>query len=118
MREMKGFITIAAEEIELEEDQLMTLPKGAKSKVLAIDKSRNRIDMLVEHGVGYKEPRHVHDSSHSCMILKGKAIVEGKTLGPGSYIYAEANVEHGPYEYPEGMLIFAHFEGPSVAHKY
>ena len=118
MREMKGFITIATDEIDWEEDTLMTLPKGPKSKILARDESRNLMDMMTKFPPGYVEPRHTHDSSHNIAILDGKMIIEGKTLTRGSYVYAEPNIEHGPYEYPEGCVVFVHFEGPSPAHKY
>ena len=118
MREMKGFVTIAANEIDWEDDQILVLPEGVKSKVLAIDKSRNLMDMMGKFPPGYVEPRHTHDSSHNIVVLEGKMIVEGKTLERGGYVYAEPNIEHGPYEYPEGCVVFAHFEGMSAVHKY
>ena len=115
---MKGFITITADELDWEEDQYLTLPKGVQTKVLAIDKSRNLMDMQIKFPPGYIEPRHTHDSSHNKAVLEGKMIVEGKTLERGGYVYAEPNIEHGPYEYPEGCVVFIHFEGLSPAHKY
>ena len=118
MREMKGFVTIAADEIDWEDDKLMTLPKGIKSKVLARDESKNLLDQIHKFPAGYIEPRHTHNSSHHIVVLEGKMIIEGKTLERGGYVYAEPNIEHGPYEYPEGCVVFVHFVGPSPAHKY
>jgi len=118
MREMKGFVTIAADEVEWETDQILTLPEGLKSKVLAANKSRDMLDIEVKFPPGYHEPRHTHDSSHHIVVLEGKMIIEGKTLERGGYVYAEPNIEHGPYDYPEGCVVFAHFEGLSPAHKY
>jgi len=117
MREMKGFITIAADELDWEEDKILTLPQGLKSKVLAMDKSKGLVDVMIKFPSGYVEPRHTHDSSHNIAVLEGKMIIEGKTLERGGYVYAEPNIAHGPYEYPEGCVVFAHFEG-SPAHKH
>ena len=116
VRELKGFITMAADEVNWEEDKMLNAPKGIKSKILAKDKSGNVMDVMVKQPPGYVEPRHSHNASHSIVILEGKMIIEGKTLTRGGYIYAEANVEHGPYEFPEGCTVFAHVEGPSLAH--
>lgn len=118
MREMKGFITTAANEVGWEEDKILTLPKGLKSKVLAANRSRDLIDMEIKFPAGYFEPRHTHDSAHHIVVLEGKMIIEGKTLERGGYVYAEPNIEHGPYEYPEGCVVFVHFVGVSPAHKY
>jgi len=118
MREMKGFITIAFDEGDWEDDKLMTLPKGIKTKILAVDKKNMLLDQIHKFPAGYVEPRHTHDSSHHIVVLEGKMVIEGKILTRGGYVYAERNVEHGPYEYPEGCTVFIHFVGPSPAHKY
>ncbi len=118
MRQMKGFITIAFDEVNWEDDKLMTLPKGIKTKILAVDQKEQMLDQIHEFPAGYAEPRHTHDSSHHIVVLDGKMIIEGKTLTRGGYVYAQRNIEHGPYEYPEGCTVFIHFVGPSPAHKY
>ena len=118
MREMKGFITMTFDEVDWRDDELMTLPRGVKSKILAIDESKRLIDQIHKFPPGYVEPRHTHNSAHHIVILEGKMVVNGKTLTRGGYVYAEPNIEHGPYEYPEGCTVFIHFSGPSPAHKY
>lgn len=115
---MKGFVTIAANEISWEDDNIFALPEGVKAKTLAIDQSRGLIDVMAKFPPGYVEPRHAHNSAHHTVILEGKMIVDGKTLERGGYVYAEPNIEHGPYEYPEGCVVFSHFEGISTAHKW
>jgi len=96
VHEMKGFVTITADEIPWVEDKLLALPKGVKSKVLSIDKSRNAMDLEVKFPTGYVEPRHTHNSSHSGVVLEGKMLMEGKTPTRGGYFYAEPNIEHDP----------------------
>ena len=99
--ELKGFITITADEIPWREGTELTLPKGVMVKILARSKDGNRVDLEAKFPPGYTEPRHVHESSHSGVILDGKMIIDGKTLTRGEYFYAEPNVEHGPFYYPE-----------------
>jgi anti-sigma factor ChrR (cupin superfamily) len=118
MREMKGFITIAFDELDWQDDTLMTLPKGVKSKILSVDEEKNYIDQIHKFPPGYVEPRHTHNSSHNIVILEGTMVIDGKTLKRGGYVYAEPNIPHGPYVYPDGCTVFIHFEGPSPAHKY
>ena len=115
---MTGFITIAFDEVDWEEDKLMTLPEGIKTKILAVDEEKMLLDQIHQFPAAYIEPRHTHNSSHHIVVLEGKMVIEGKTLTRGGYVYAEPNIEHGPYEYPEGCTVFIHFVGPSPAHKY
>jgi uncharacterized RmlC-like cupin family protein len=36
---------------------------------------------------------------------------DGKTLGPGDYVYGPGGVWHGPFEYPDGILLCAFHRG-------
>ena len=74
MREMKGFITIAFDEIDWEDDTLMTLPTGIKTKILAVDEKEQMLDQIHKFPVGYVEPRHTHDQkdvlySYTSLVL-------------------------------------------------
>jgi len=96
---------------------LLKLPQGVKIKILSEDRTTARRDMLVSFPPGYVEPRHVHDGYHSDILLGGTWIVEGKVLTPRGYVFGPANVEHGPFECPEGCLVFASFYG-KPEHRY
>ncbi len=94
------------------------LPEGVRFKTLsdsADGKIRNR---LVSFPAGYVEPRHVHQSNHSTFLLQGRWIIEGKEVGPGGYMFGPAGVPHGPFESPEGSLVFASVTGGSGLHEY
>lgn len=108
---------IRSREIAWNKDEHLTLPEGVQSKVLDRDESTDRVDMIIKFPEGYVEPRHAHNSSHSVVILEGKMIIHGKTLGPGDYVFGPVNEEHGPMEYPEGCTVFASFYG-NPSHKY
>ena len=66
---------------------------------------------LIDYPVGSIEPRHVHAGTHATTVLKGRAIVDGLTLGPLDVILGPSNEPHGPLQYPEGCKLFSAFYG-------
>ena len=66
---------------------------------------------LIDYPVGSTEPRHVHGGSHATTVLKGRAIVDGLTLGPLDVVLGPSNEPHGPLHYPEGCQLFSVFHG-------
>lgn len=66
---------------------------------------------LIDYPVGSTEPRHVHAGSHATTVLKGRAIVDGLTLGPLDVVLGPSNEPHGPLHYPEGCQLFSVFHG-------
>lgn len=106
-------------EIEWQDDvDVLTLGHGVKVKVLYQDKGDDHTDMLISFPPGFIEPRHNHASSHSVVVLEGLQIAEGEKLFPGDYLWADGSRPHGPFEYPEGCVVFASFRGPSAQHRY
>lgn len=97
---------------------VLTLGTGVQVKVYYADPSGGHVDMLVKFPPGYIEPRHNHDSSHSVVVLEGLQIAEGEYMYPGDYVWADGTEPHGPFEYPEGCVVFASFRGPSTHHRY
>ncbi|MEE9277888.1 MAG: cupin domain-containing protein [Dehalococcoidia bacterium] len=103
--------------LEWEDADLFKLPAGVRMKLLNEDKETERRDMLVYFPPGYVEPRHVHGGWHIAVLLEGTWIVEGQSLQPGGYFFGPADVEHGPFESPEGCTVFGVMFGDPV-HKY
>lgn len=66
---------------------------------------------LIDYPVGSVEPRHVHAGMHATTVLKGRAIVDGKTLGPLDVILGPSNEPHGPLDYPDGCILLSAFQG-------
>ena len=106
-------------EIDWQDDvDVLTLGHGVKVKVLYQDKADDHTDMLISFPAGFIEPRHNHASSHSVIVIEGLQIAEGEKLFPGDYLWADGSRPHGPFEYPEGCVVFASFRGPSAQHRY
>lgn len=66
---------------------------------------------LIDYPVGSIEPRHVHAGMHGTTVLKGRAIVDGLTLGPLDVILGPSNEPHGPLDYPDGCKLLSAFQG-------
>ncbi|MGQ0522663.1 MAG: hypothetical protein ACT4P8_03255 [Betaproteobacteria bacterium] len=76
------------------------------------DDRANQLCMrLIDYPVGSTEPRHVHGGAHATTVLKGRAIVDGLTLGPLDVVLGPSNEPHGPLHYPEGCQLFSVFHG-------
>lgn len=97
---------------------ILTLGHGVQVKILYQDLETEHTDMLVKFPAGYVEPVHTHEASHSIMVLEGLQIANGEPMRPGDYIWASGPEEHGPFEYPEGCIVFVSFRGPSTKHIY
>jgi quercetin dioxygenase-like cupin family protein len=94
--------------------EIAELPSGCEVKVLRQDIEANERDLLVRFPPGYVEPAHTHAGEHHNIILEGRMLVDGKTLGPGDFMYGPSHVEHGPLEYPDGIVLFASCRGDLV----
>jgi anti-sigma factor ChrR (cupin superfamily) len=101
-----------------DDSDILTLGNGVQVKILYRDEETEHTDMLVKFPAGYVEPRHNHASSHSIMVLEGLQIAQGEHMQPGDYVWADGSEPHGPFEYPEGCVVFASFRGPSSQHRY
>jgi len=66
---------------------------------------------LIDYPVGSTEPRHVHAGTHATTVLKGRAIVDGVTLGPLDVVLGPGGEPHGPLHYPEGCQLLSAFQG-------
>ncbi len=66
---------------------------------------------LIDYPVGSTEPRHVHPGTHAVTVLKGRAIVDGLTLGPLDLILGPGGEPHGPLHYPDGCQLLSAFQG-------
>ncbi len=115
----KDFHTAHRWDLEWEDDvDVLTLGNGVQVKILFENPDGDHVDMLIKFPPGYTEPEHTHDSSHSVIVLEGEQIVGGERMLPGSYVWASGPEPHGPFEYPEGCVVFASFRGTSSQHRY
>jgi anti-sigma factor ChrR (cupin superfamily) len=94
------------------------LPSGVQWKLLSESKERGIRNRLAWFPPGYVEPRHVHHQIHASFLLQGRWIIEGREVGPGSYMFGPGEIPHGPFESPEGSLVFSSVTGGDSKHVY
>ncbi len=112
------FIALNTADVPWQDDtEWLKLPPGVQVKILSEDKETGRVDMLIKFPPGYVEPRHTHESYHSICVLDGTMKVAGKTLRRGDYVFGW-DEPHGPYEYPDGCMVFVCFHRGSTIHIY
>jgi anti-sigma factor ChrR (cupin superfamily) len=104
-------------DLEWKDDDVLKLERGVQVKVLYRDPEEGITDMLIKFPPGYHEPRHVHTGSHSVCVIEGLQVAEGEPMRPGDYVYGAADQEHGPFDYPEGCIVFSSFRG-GTHHRY
>ena len=68
---------------------------GLTLRILALDRERDVVTMLIRGEPGARYPSHRHTRPEECYVLRGTVIIEGRELGPGDFHHADADSEHG-----------------------
>jgi quercetin dioxygenase-like cupin family protein len=82
-----------------------TAVPGVRMKILAIDRARDRVTMLVRGEPGARYPAHRHSGPEECYVISGSLIVEGQLLRAGDFHYAEGESDHAEMWTDEGMEV-------------
>ena len=108
----KKMVVVDPEKIEWE--PVEQLQKGAWAKLLSLDEETGAMALLGKFDKGFHEPKHKHPSDCDAIVLEGKLVDEkGNEIKRGMYFFAPAGVEHGPFDAPEGCVLFVYFNGPA-----
>ena len=87
---------------------------GVQVKVLNRDEETGAMVLLAKWERGFHEAKHIHLSDNDFIVLKGKLVDEkGNEIKKGMCFFSKAGVEHGPFDAPEGCILFVHFKGPA-----
>lgn len=78
---------------------------GLRIKVLALDRARDRVTMLIKGEPGATYPAHRHTGPEECFVISGSVVVEGQLLRPGDFHHAEGGSDHGELRTDEGVEV-------------
>jgi anti-sigma factor ChrR (cupin superfamily) len=78
---------------------------GIRVKVLAIDKPRNLVTMLLRAEAGARYPSHRHSTCEECYVLSGSVVIEGRVLRAGDFHHADGDTDHGEIYTTEGAEV-------------
>ena len=78
---------------------------GLRMKILAIDRARDRVTMLLKGEPGARYPAHHHSGPEECYVIRGSATVEGRLLRAGDFHHAEGDSDHAELWTEEGVEV-------------
>jgi anti-sigma factor ChrR (cupin superfamily) len=82
-----------------------TAVPGMRMKILAIDRARDRVTMLLKGEPGARYPAHRHSGPEDCYVISGSLTIEGTTLRAGDFHHAEGESDHGELWTDEGVEV-------------
>jgi anti-sigma factor ChrR (cupin superfamily) len=78
---------------------------GVRMKILAIDRARDRVTMLLKGEPGARFPAHRHSGPEECYVIRGSLNVEGRVLRAGDFHHAESDSDHRDAWTDEGVEV-------------
>jgi anti-sigma factor ChrR (cupin superfamily) len=78
---------------------------GIQTKILAVDKPRGLVTMLLRADPGAVYPSHRHSGPEECYVLKGSVVIDGRTLRAGDFHHADEDSDHGEIMTVEGAEV-------------
>jgi len=78
---------------------------GIQSKLLAVDKPRRLVTMLLRASAGAVYPAHRHSGPEECYVIRGSVIIDGRVLRAGDFHHADEDSDHGEITTLEGAEV-------------
>jgi len=78
---------------------------GIRMKVLALNKTRGYATLLLDVEPGTRFPSHHHGGAEECYVVSGSIFTCGRRLGPGDFVHADADTDHGELWTDEGAQV-------------
>jgi len=89
-----------------DDDRWMAHPvPGIRMKLLALNKARGYATLLLDVAPGTRFPAHHHGGAEECYVLSGSIFTCGQRLGPGDFIHADGDTDHGELWTEEGAQV-------------
>jgi anti-sigma factor ChrR (cupin superfamily) len=93
--------TIAADEGEWLDAGL----PGVRMRILALDRHRGVVTMIISARPGARYPAHHHSGPEECYVIRGSVTIGGRVLRAGDFHHAEGDTEHGEISTEEGVEV-------------
>ena len=78
---------------------------GIRMKVLALNKQRGYATLLLDVAPGTHFPTHHHGGAEECYVVSGSIFTCGRRLGPGDFVHADADTDHGELWTEDGAQV-------------
>ena len=78
---------------------------GIMMKVLSINRAAKYATVLFDVAPGTQFPPHHHHTAEECYVISGSLYTCGRRLGPGDFVHADADTDHGELRTEEGCRV-------------
>ena len=93
--------TVAADEGQWNDSGL----PGIRVKILAVDRQRGLVTMLLRGEPGARYPSHRHSAPEECYVIRGSVTINDRLLRAGDFHHADADSDHGEIVTAEGAEV-------------
>jgi anti-sigma factor ChrR (cupin superfamily) len=78
---------------------------GIRVKILAVDRQRGLVTMLLCGDPGARYPAHRHSTPEECYVIRGSVEIGGRILRAGDFHHADGDSDHGEIRTLEGAEV-------------
>jgi anti-sigma factor ChrR (cupin superfamily) len=78
---------------------------GIRMRVLAMNRERGYATLLLDVKPGTRFPEHHHAGAEECYVVSGSVYTYGRRMGPGDFLHADGNTDHGELWTDEGAQV-------------
>ncbi len=78
---------------------------GIRARVLAVDKMRSLVTLVIRAEPGAVYPPHRHHGPEECFVISGSVVIDGRVLRAGDFHHADEDSDHGEITTTEGAEV-------------
>jgi anti-sigma factor ChrR (cupin superfamily) len=78
---------------------------GIRARVLAVDKMRSLVTLVIRAEPGAVYPSHKHHGPEECFVISGSVVIDGRVLRAGDFHHADEDSDHGEITTTEGAEV-------------
>ena len=78
---------------------------GIRARVIAVDKARSLVTLVLRAKPGAVYPSHKHRGPEECFVTSGSVIIDGRVLRAGDFHHADEDSDHGEITTTEGAEV-------------
>ena len=75
---------------------------GIRARILAVDKTRSLVTLMIRAEPGAVYPSHKHHGPEECFVISGSVVIDGRVLRAGDFHHADDDSDHGEVTTTEG----------------
>ena len=78
---------------------------GIRMKVLSLNRDSGYATLLLDVAPGTRFPAHHHTGDEECYVISGTVWTCGRKIGPGDFLHADADSDHGELWTEDGARV-------------